>query len=326
MNTCNTEEICEGQNEGQINDLAPEKPPVVTVEPYKVKAYVSFEGVDKVDKRLHCWMAKQMLDKDPEIFNREAHSPIFYKLLSINEDDRTGEALTNEPNVTHCNFFIHINERSTHYKEAVNFVTGDKWQFRAHAEYGLTEAMKLELKQRNEKREESLRLRALEEERIKQVVIDNTPSPDKTGELTEWDVLITSQDFEVEEKLAKIKELIASNSPIFGWWDGFELFPTLRGNNPLTVRTPDFQLISLDEEVRRVTVKEFTPYPGSDKEDIEIGFAYTYTHSWGKDKKIDNIIGIYPLDVKPFKEALQTYHEQQAILKTLKGEEVCDGE
>lgn len=326
MNTCEAVEVIDGEAQEKINDSVSEKPQVETVEPYKVKAYVSFEGVDKVDEKLHCWMAKQLLEKNPDIFNRCVKDPIFYKLLSINADGRTGEALTNEPNVTHCNFFIHINERATHYKEAVNFVTEDKWQFRAHAEYGLTEEMKLELKQRNEKREESLRLRALEEERIKQVIHDNTPSPDKTGELTEWDVLITSQDFKVEEKLAKIKEIIASNLPIFGWWDGSELFPALHGNNPLAVRAPDFQLISLDVEVKRVTVKEFTPYPGSGKEDIEMGFAYTYTHSWGKNKKIDNIIGIYPLDVKPFKEAWQTYREQQTILKTLKEEEVCNGE
>ena len=324
MNTCNTEEICEGQNEGQINDLVLEKPQVVTVEPYKVKAYVNFEGVDKVDKRLHCWMAKQMLDKDPDIFKRQARDPIFYKLLSISKDGYTGEALTNEPNVTHCNFFIHINERTTHYKELMHFVTDDKWQFRAHAEYGLTEEMRLELKRRKEKREESLRLRALEEERLKQVVIDNTPHPDQPGELSEWPVLVTGMELNIEDKLAKIKESINTGERVFGWWDGSELFPKIRGENPLSVRAADFELISFNEDSRRAVIKEFTPYPNMDKEHIELSFGFNYTHMHGEDKRIENIIGVYANDIRPFVEAWKTYHQQQAILKTLKEAEVTD--
>lgn len=326
MNTCNTEEICEGENQEQLNDQIPEKPQVVTVEPYEVKAYVSFEGVDKVDKRLHCWMAKQMMEKDPDIFNRKLYSPIFYKLLSINEDGCTGTALTNEPNVTHCNFFIHINERTTHYKELVHFVTADKWEFRAHAEYGLTEEMRLELKRRNEKREESLRLRALEEERLKQVIIDNTPEPDQPGELTEWSLLITGVDFSIEDKVTKIKETVTVGERVFGWWDGAELFPSIRGENPLQVRRPDFELISFDEQTLHLTIKEFTPYPNMDKEHIELSFAFNYTHVNGEDKKMSEIIGFYANDVRPFKEAWETYHQQQAILKTLKEAEVDDGE
>ena len=326
MNTCNTEEICEGQNQEQLNDQIPEKPQVVTVEPYEVKAYVSFEGVDKVDKRLHCWMAKQMMEKDPDIFNRKLYSPIFYKLLSINEDGCTGTALTNEPNVTHCNFFIHINERTTHYKELVHFVTADKWEFRAHAEYGLTEEMRLELKRRNEKREESLRLRALEEERLKQVIINNTPHSDQQGVLAEWPLLITGVDFSIEDKVTKIKETVTVGERVFGWWDGAELFPSIRGENPLQVRRPDFELISFDEQTIHLTIKEFTPYPNMDKEHIELSFAFNYTHVNGEDKKMSEIIGFYANDVRPFKEAWETYHQQQAILKTLKEAEVDDGE
>ncbi len=324
MNTCNTEEICEGQNEGQINDLVPEKPQVVTVEPYKVKAYVSFEGVDKVDKRLHCWQAQQLLKKDPEIFKRQVRDPIFYKLLSINEDGYTGEALTNEPNVIHCNFFIHINERTTHYKELMHFVTDDKWQFRAHAEYGLTEEMRLELKRRNEKREESLRLRALEEERLKQVVIDNTPNLDQEGLLTQWPMLITGLDFSVEDKITRIKEGIALGERVFGWWDGDELFPNIRGENPLQVRRPDFELVSFDEETLRVTIKEFNLCPFKDKEHFELSFGFNYTHVNGKDRKMTEIVGFYANDVRPFQAAWETYHQQQAILKTLKEAEVTD--
>ena len=323
MNTCNAEEICEGENQEQLNDQISEKPQVVTVEPYEVKAYVSFEGVDKVDKRLHCWMAKQMMEKDPDIFNRKLYSPIFYKLLSINEDGRTGTALTNEPNVTHCNFFIHINERTTHYKELSHFVTADKWEFRAHAEYGLTEEMRLELKRRNEKREESLRLRALEEERLKQVIINNTPQPDQQGVLAEWPLLITGVDFSIEDKVTKIKETVTVGERVFGWWDGAELFPSIRGENPLQVRRPDFELISFDEQTLHLTIKEFTPYPNMDKEHIELSFAFNYTHVNGEDKKMSEIIGFYANDVRPFKEAWETYQQQQAILKTL---EVNDGE
>ncbi len=326
MNTCNAEEICEGENQEQLNDQIPEKPQVVTVEPYEVKAYVSFEGVDKVDKRLHCWMAKQMMEKDPDIFNRKLYSPIFYKLLSINEDGCTGTALTNEPNVTHCNFFIHINERTTHYKELVHFVTADKWEFRAHAEYGLTEEMRLELKRRNEKREESLRLRALEEERLKQVIINNTPHSDQQGVLAEWPLLITGVDFSIEDKVTKIKETVTVGERVFGWWDGAELFPSIRGENPLQVRRPDFELISFDEQTLHLTIKEFTPYPNMDKEHIELSFAFNYTHVNGEDKKMSEIIGFYANDVRPFKEAWETYHQQQAILKTLKEAEVDDGE
>ena len=283
MNTCNTEEICEGQHEGQVNDLVPENPSRRHVEPYKVKAYVNFEGVDKVDKRLHCWMAKQMLDKDPEIFKRQDRDHIFYKLLSINEDDYTGEALTNEPNVTHCNFCIQINERTSQYKELIHIVTGDKWQFRAYAEYGLTEEMRLELKRRNEKREESLRLRALEEERLKQVIVDNTPHPYQPGELSEWPVLVTGMELNIEDKLAKIKESINTGERVFGWWDGFELFPKIHGENPLSVRAADFELISFDEDSRRAVIKEFTPYPNADKEHIELSFGFNYTHMGGED-------------------------------------------
>ena len=326
MNTCNAEEICEGENQEQLNDQISEKPQVVTVEPYEVKAYVSFEGVDKVDKRLHCWMAKQMMEKDPDIFNRKLYSPIFYKLLSINEDGCTGTALTNEPNVTHCNFFIHINERTTHYKELVHFVTADKWEFRAHAEYGLTEEMRLELKRRNEKREESLRLRALEEERLKQVIINNTPHSDQQGVLAEWPLLITGVDFSIEDKVTKIKETVTVGERVFGWWDGAELFPSIRGENPLQVRRPDFELISFDEQTLHLTIKEFTPYPNMDKEHIELSFAFNYTHVNGEDKKMSEIIGFYANDVRPFKEAWETYHQQQAILKTLKEAEVDDGE
>lgn len=320
MNTCNTEEICEGQHEGQVNDLVPEKPPVLTVEPYKVKAYVNFEGVDKVDKRLHCWMAKQMLDKDPEIFKRQARDPIFYKLLSINEDDYTGEALTNEPNVTHCNFYIQINERTSQYKELIHIVTGDKWQFRAYAEYGLTEEMRLELKRRNEKREESLRLRALEEERLKQVIVDNTPHPDQPGELSEWPVLVTGMELNIEDKLAKIKESINTGERVFGWWDGSELFPKIHGENPLSVRAADFELISFDEDSRRAVIKEFTPYPNADKEHIELSFGFNYTHIGGEYKRIENIFGAYANDVGPFIEAQKLYDEQQAVLKSIRGE------
>ena len=326
MNTCEAVEIIEGEAQENINDSVPEKPQVKTVEPYKVKAYVSFEDVDKVDERLHCWMAKQMLDKDPEIFNFTVKEPIFYKLLSISNDGRTGEALTNEPNVTHCNFFIHINERSTHYKEALHFVTGDKWQFRAHAEYGLTEEMRLELKRRNEKREESLRLWALEEERLKQVIIDNTPEPDQQGTLTQWPLLITNYELSIEDKLACLKENIAKGERIFGWWDGAELFPDIRGENPLQVRRPDFELLSFDEPTLRLTIKEFTPYPNMDKEHFELSFGFNYTHTYGKDKKMTEIIGFYANDVRPFKEAWETYHTQQTILNTLKEAEVDDGE
>ena len=326
MNTCNAEEICEGENQEQLNDQIPEKPQVVTVEPYEVKAYVSFEGVDKVDKRLHCWMAKQMMEKDPDIFNRKLYSPIFYKLLSINEDGCTGTALTNAPNVTHCNFFIHINERTTHYKELLHFVTADKWEFRAHAEYGLTEEMRLELKRCNEKREESLRLRALEEERLKQVIINNTPQPDQQGVLAEWPLLITGVYFSIEDKVTKIKETVTVGERVFGWWDGAELFPSIRGENPLQVRRPDFELISFDEQTLHLTIKEFTPYPNMDKEHIELSFAFNYTHVNGEDKKMSEIIGFYANDVRPFKEAWETYHQQQAILKTLKEAEVDDGE
>ena len=326
MNTCNAEEICEGENQEQLNDQISEKPQVVTVEPYEVKAYVSFEGVDKVDKRLHCWMAKQMMEKDPDIFNRKLYSPIFYKLLSINEDGRTGTALTNEPNVTHCNFFIHINERTTHYKELSHFVTADKWEFRAHAEYGLTEEMRLELKRRNEKREESLRLRALEEERLKQVIINNTPQPDQQGVLAEWPLLITGVDFSIEDKVTKIKETVTVGERVFGWWDGAELFPSIRGENPLQVRRPDFELISFDEQTLHLTIKEFTPYPNMDKEHIELSFAFNYTHVNGEDKKMSEIIGFYANDVRPFKEAWETYLAQQTILNTLKEAEVDDGE
>ena len=324
MNTCNTEEICEGENQEQLNYQIPEKPQVVTVEPYEVKAYVSFEGVDKVDKRLHCWMAKQMMEKDPDIFNRKLYSPIFYKLLSINEDGCTGTALTNEPNVTHCNFFIHINERTTHYKELLHFVTADKWEFRAHAEYGLTEEIRLELKRLNEKREESLRLRALEEERLKQVIINNTPHSDQQGVLAEWPLLITGADFSIEDKVTKIKETVTVGERVFGWWDGAELFPSIRGENPLQVRRPDFELISFDEQTLHLTIKEFTPYPNMDKEHIELSFAFNYTHVNGEDKKMSEIIGFYANDVRPFKEAWETYHAQQAILKTLNYAKVCD--
>ena len=325
MNTCEAVEIIEGEAQENINDSVPEKPQVKTVEPYKVKAYVSFEDVDKVDERLHCWMAQQLLKKDPEIFNRKVKEPIFYKLLSISNDGRTGEALTNEPNVTHCNFFIHINERSTHYKEALHFVTGDKWQFRAHAEYGLTEEMRLELKRRNEKREESLRLRALEEERLKQVIIDNTPEPDQQGTLTQWPLLITGYELSIEDKLAGLKENIAKGERIFGWWDGAELFPNIRGENPLQVRRPDFELLSFDEPTLRLTIKEFTPYPNTDKEHFELSFSFNYTHVNGKDRKMTEIIGFYANDVRPFVEAWETYQQQQAILKTLKEAEVIDG-
>ena len=322
MNTCNAEEICEGENQEQLNDQISEKPQVVTVEPYEVKAYVSFEGVDKVDKRLHCWMAKQMMEKDPDIFNRKLYSPIFYKLLSINEDGCTGTALTNEPNVTHCNFFIHINERTTHYKELLHFVTADKWEFRARAEYGLTEEMRLELKRRNEKREESLRLRALEEERLKQVIIDNTPEPDQQGTLTQWPLLITGYELSIEDKLAGLKENIAKGERIFGWWDGAELFPNIRGENPLQVRRPDFELLSFDEPTLRLTIKEFTPYPNTDKEHFELSFGFNYTHVNGEDRKMTEIIGFYANDIRPFIEAWETYHQQQAILKTFKEAEV----
>ena len=322
MNTCNAEEICEGENQEQLNDQISEKPQVVTVEPYEVKAYVSFEGVDKVDKRLHCWMAKQMMEKDPDIFNRKLYSPIFYKLLSINEDGCTGTALTNEPNVTHCNFFIHINERTTHYKELLHFVTADKWEFRARAEYGLTEEMRLELKRRNEKREESLRLRALEEERLKQVIIDNTPEPDQQGTLTQWPLLITGYELSIEDKLAGLKENIAKGERIFGWWDGAELFPNIRGENPLQVRRPDFELLSFDEPTLRLTIKEFTPYPNMDKEHFELSFGFNYTHVNGEDRKMTEIIGFYANDIRPFIEAWETYHQQQAILKTFKEAEV----
>lgn len=322
MNTCEAVEIIEGEDQEQLNDQIPEEPKVVTVEPYKVKAYVSFVGVDKVDKRLHCWMAKQLMDKDPEIFKRKVRYPIFYKLLSINEDGCTGEALTNEPNVTHCNFFIHINERITHYKEALHFVTADKWQFRAHAEYGLTEEMLLELKRRNEKREESLRLRALGEERLKQAIIDNTPEPDQQGTLTQWPLLITGYELSIEDKLAGLKENIAKGERIFGWWDGAELFPNILGENPLQVRRPDFELLSFDEPTLRLTIKEFTPYPNMDKEHFELSFGFNYAHVNGKDKKMAEIIGFYTNDVRPFKEAWETYHVQQSILKTLKEAEV----
>lgn len=317
MNTRDAVEICEGENQEQIKDQAPVKPQVKTVEPYKVKAYVSFEGVDKVDKRLHCWMAKQMLDRDPEIFNRKVYDPIFYKLLSISEDGFLGEALTNEPNVTHCNFFIRINERTTHYKELIHFVTPDKWELRAHAEYELTEEMHLELKHRNEKREESLRLRALEEERLKQVVIDNTPPLDQSGMVIEWPMLITGSDFSVEDKITKIKESIVAGERVFGWWDGAELFPKLRGENPLQVSRPDFELVSFDEQSLHAKIKEFNPYTSDDKEYIQLSFAYSYTHVDGMDKKIVEIIGLYANDVRPFQEAWETYHQQQAILKTL---------
>ena len=53
MNTCEAVEIIEGEAQENINDSGPEKPQVKTVEPYKVKAYVSFEDVDKVDEHLN---------------------------------------------------------------------------------------------------------------------------------------------------------------------------------------------------------------------------------------------------------------------------------
>ena len=206
----------------------------------------------------------------------------------------------------------------------MHFVTGDKWQFRAYAEYGLTEEMRLELKRRKEKREESLRLRALEEERLKQIIIDNTPRPDQPGELTVWPVLVTGQELNIEDKLAKIKESITTGERVFGWWDGSELFPKIRGENPLSVRAADFELISFNEDSRRAVIKEFTPYPNMDKEHIELSFGFNYSHVWGVDKQIENIIGVYANDIRPFVEAWKTYHQQQAILKTLKEAEVTD--
>ena len=137
-------------------------------------------------------------------------------------------------------------------------------------------------------------------------------------------MLVTGQELNIEDKLAKIKESITTGERVFGWWDGSELFPNICGENPLSVRAADFELISFNEDSRRAVIKEFTPYPNMDKEHIELSFGFNYTHVGGEDKQIENIIGVYANDVRPFVEAWKTYHQQQAILKTLKEAEVTD--
>ena len=325
MNTCNTEEICEGQNVGQINDLVPEKPQVVTVEPYKVKAYVSFEGVDKVDKRLHCWMAKQMMDKDPEIFKRKVRYPIFYKLLSINEDGCTGEALTNEPNVAHANFFITLNERTVFSTEVLHFVTSDKWQMRAHVENYLTEEQEQELKLRHARIEEREIQNKLEEEHAKQRELNNHPTADTPFELATWNLLVSDKDFPASGKFDTYEKAVADNNLIFGWWDGEEYFSKNYGKSPIAERKPDFQLVSVDRINRQVTVKEFTPCNIMDKENYSLSFVIWVDHHMDT-KKINGVAGMYLLDMQPYLESQAIFDEQQAILNTLKEAEVDDGE
>lgn len=317
MNTSEAVEVIDGGVQEKINDSVAEKPQVKTVEPYKVKAYVSFEGVDKVDEKLHCWMAKQLLEKNPEIFNRKVCSPIFYKLLSINEDGRTGTALTNEPNVSHANFFITLNERAVYAEDVLHFVTSDKWQFRAHAENYLTEEQKQELKRRHARIEERETQRKLDEERVKQLELDNQPTASTPFELTTWNLLVSDKDFPAGYKLDTYEKAVASNEIVYGWWDGEEYFSKNYGRSPIAERKPDFQLVSVDRTNRQVTVKEFTPCTAIDRENYSLSFVLWVNHSI-EHKVINGIAGMYMLDMQPYREARAIFDEQQAILKTLK--------
>lgn len=325
MNTCEEVEICEGEDQEKLNDNVAEKPQVEIVEPYEVKAYVSFEGVQHVDEKLHLWMAKQMLEKDPEIFNRKIYSPIFYKLLSINEDGRTGTALTNEPNVTHTNFFITLNERTLYAAEVLHFITADRWQMRAHAENHLTKEQEQELKLRHARIEERETQRKLDEERAKQRELDNRPTADTPFELATWNLLVSDKDFPARDKFDAYEKAVTDNNPIFGWWDGEEYFSKNYGKSPIAERKPDFQLVSVDRINRQVTVKEFTPCNVMDKENYSLSFVI-WVDRHIDTKKINGVAGMYLLDMQPYLESQAIFDEQQAILKTLKEAEVDDGE
>lgn len=325
MNTCEAVEICEGEDQVKINDRVPEKPQIETVEPYEVKAYVSFEEVQLVDEKLHLWMAKQMLEKDPEIFNRKSYSPIFYKLLSINEDGRTGTALTNAPNVAHANFFITLNERTVYSTEVLHFVTSDKWQMRAYVENYLTEEQEQELKLRHARIEEREIQNKLEEEHAKQRELDNHPTADTPFELATWNLLVSDKDFPASGKFDTYEKAVADNKPVFGWWDGEEYFSKNYGKSPIAERKPDFQLVSVDRINRQVTVKEFTPCNIMDKENYSLSFVIWVDRHMDT-KKINGVAGMYLLDMQPYLESQAIFNEQQAILKTLKEAEVDDGE
>lgn len=318
MNTCNTEEIYTDENQTQINPQVIKQPEVITAEPYEVKAYVNFEGVDKVDKRLHCWMAKQMLEKDPEIFKRKVYSPIFYKLMSINEDGRTGIALTNEPNVAYVNFFITLNERTVYtVGEVSHFVTSDKWMLHAHSKFHLTEEQEQELKLRHARAKERDIQRKLEEERVKQRELDNLPTTETPFKLATWDLLVSDKDFLASDKFDVYEKVIADNKVVFGWWDGENYFANYPNGNPIAERKPDFQLVSIDRNNRQVIIKEFTPCNVIDRENYSLSFVIQVEED-RESKKIKGVGSMYMLDMRPYREAKAIFDEQQAILKTLK--------
>lgn len=309
----------------QLPDATAEKPQIETVEPYEVKAYVTFDGVQHVDEKLHLWMAKQMLEKDPEIFNRKLYSPIFYKLLSFNADGRTGIALTNEPNVSHVNFFITVNERTVHSTETIHFVNSEHWSMRAHSETYLTEEQTQELKLRHERIEERHRQEALDEERSKQLELDNYPTVDTPFELATWNLLVSNRDFPATEKYKVYEQAVVDNTAVFGWWDGEQYFAEHRGRSPIRERKPDFQLVAVDQTNKQATVKEFTPCPVTDKENYNLAFVVWVGNSM-ECVGIKGIAGMSMIDMQPFLEAKVIFDEQQAILRTLKEAEVGNEE
>lgn len=325
MNTGNTIETCTAVNQENNNDQPAQTSKVITVEPYEVKAYVSFEGVDKVDEKLHCWMAKQMLEKDPEIFNHKLYSPIFYKLLSISEDGHTGVALTNEPNVTHTNFFITLNERTVYSEEVLHYVTPDKWQLRAHAEHRLTEEQIQELRLRHARLDEYDQQRKLEEEKTEQRILANLPTEDTPFELATWDILVSPKDFPISVKFDAYEKAVADNRTVLGWWDGEEHFSRNYGVSPIAERKPDFQLVSVDRINKKVTVKEFTPCTIQDRENFSLAFV-ALVSNLTPIKEIKEVAGMYMFDMQPYRESKAIFDEQQALLKTLKETEVVDGE
>ena len=325
MNTCNTEEICVDENQEQINDLVPEKPQVVAVEPYEVHAYVDHEGVRELDRRLHVWKAQQMLAANPDIFTRTLPNGYFYKLISINDDGRTGRVLTNEPNVAHACTFITLRERTTYFKDTIVLVSDEDWQFRAHTEVKITEEQAEELRRRHEKLEEAERQHQLDLLEKKKIIEQNTPAPDAPGTLAEWNLIVSHKDVPADVKLVYYDKCARGDTPVFGWWDGEEHFRANYGESPIAKKAPDFQLVSVDIENHKVTVKEFTPCPFEDKERYWLSFII-FVNRLDFQSSIKGMGGMYLLDMAPFYKDLAEYNQQQALLATMPQLEVENAE
>ena len=309
-------DVCDGGGE-QFKDKA-RAVELPTTDWYEVEAYVHFPGADRVSRLIHEWFAGKMLAENPDIFTYCGQGDYRYRLVEIGKDG-AGKILTNEPNLSKVSMGITLNERTTYYKSKLTFVTSDNWEINVHKHYTESEEEKqraLELdKNRQRRQQELMKLERIEQETIEK----NTPKVFE-GPIVEWELQISNMDIPIGNKIAAINKILDSKEEIYGWWDGemkFRQYP----KDLRAISLPDFRVISIHPESRKVSIQEFTNPPGDSRNTHMLGFAFLYNQGTVfEDREISGILGAYPLDRAPFELAQREYDEQQAVLKSIRGE------